>query len=277
MYRREINFYRSFAARVGVRTPVCYYSALDEATGLGVLLLEDLAPAAFGSREAGCTYDEEQSILETIASVHAHWHESAELRAMDWLETYSSRMLSERFSGSWRTLCSRVEFPESIIAIGDEISARPSLLDSLGEPPLTLIHRDYQLDNIPYLSDEDRYAVIDWQLVMRGRGVFDVANFLCWNLPIDNRKSWEKSLLQHYFSSLKSLGVGDYSFEMCERDYRLSFLECFARVVSIAGSDVVNNQPLWMRLEMILQRTVAAMMDLDLIQFLNTGDGFQDA
>jgi hypothetical protein len=32
-----------------------------------------------------------------------------------------------------------------------------------------------------------------------------------------------------------------------------------------------------MRLEMILQRTVAAMMDLDLIQFLNTGDGFQDA
>jgi thiamine kinase-like enzyme len=142
---------------------------------------------------------------------------------------------------------------------------------------LTLIHRDYQLDNIPYLGEENRYAVIDWQLVMRGRGVFDVANFLCWNLPGDNRKSWERSLLQHYFSALIAFGVHDYTFEACERDYRLSILECFARVVSIAGSDVVNNQPLWKRLETLLQRTVAAMMDLDLVQFVMTGDGFQDA
>ena len=48
MYEREVRFYQELANQVALRTPRCFYSALDRETGLCVLLLEDLAPIRSG-------------------------------------------------------------------------------------------------------------------------------------------------------------------------------------------------------------------------------------
>ncbi|MEH6452301.1 MAG: hypothetical protein V7782_04585 [Psychromonas sp.] len=48
-YEREVRFYEKIAARINLRTPQCYYSALNVDAREYVLLLEDLTPAPCGN------------------------------------------------------------------------------------------------------------------------------------------------------------------------------------------------------------------------------------
>ncbi|MDH3599878.1 MAG: ecdysteroid 22-kinase family protein [Candidatus Tectomicrobia bacterium] len=42
LYEREVRFYEQLVPQMELRTPNCYYSAIDLETGHSVLLLEDL-------------------------------------------------------------------------------------------------------------------------------------------------------------------------------------------------------------------------------------------
>jgi Ecdysteroid kinase-like family len=54
-YEREVRFYAQLAGQGRLRTPRCYFSALDEAEDLALLLLEDLATVRNGNWVAGCS------------------------------------------------------------------------------------------------------------------------------------------------------------------------------------------------------------------------------
>ena len=66
MYEREVRFYEQLAARIPLRTPRCYFSAIDLASGASLLLLEDLAPARNGSWIAGCSVEEAELAVRSI-------------------------------------------------------------------------------------------------------------------------------------------------------------------------------------------------------------------
>jgi hypothetical protein len=50
-YEREVQFYRSVAATVGIRIPRGYVAEFDPGTYWFVLVMEDLAPAVDGNRD----------------------------------------------------------------------------------------------------------------------------------------------------------------------------------------------------------------------------------
>src|SRR5919202_3942101 len=62
-YEREVRFYEQLATRSPLRTPYCYFSAIDLASGASLLLLEDLAPAHNGSQIEGCSLEEAELAL----------------------------------------------------------------------------------------------------------------------------------------------------------------------------------------------------------------------
>ena len=70
-YEREVRFYNEIAPTVGIRTPRCYHADWDQASGLFVLLLEDLAPAQQGDQIEGCTLEEAALALDELAKLHA--------------------------------------------------------------------------------------------------------------------------------------------------------------------------------------------------------------
>jgi hypothetical protein len=57
-HEREVRFYEEVAGDISLRTPRCYYSAVDIASGDYVILLEDLAPARVGDQLLSCTLEE---------------------------------------------------------------------------------------------------------------------------------------------------------------------------------------------------------------------------
>ncbi|MGE4607737.1 MAG: hypothetical protein AAEJ52_13425, partial [Myxococcota bacterium] len=100
-----------------------------------------------------------------------------------------------------------------------------------------------------------------WQLPRRGRGVFDVAFFLCQSLDTPMRRSVEMDLMQIYHRTLEADGVAGYSFEQCQYDYRLALLGRFGALISTIAALPLREDQLRMHIEVLLLRNVAAIVD----------------
>jgi aminoglycoside phosphotransferase (APT) family kinase protein len=97
-----------------------------------------------------------------------------------------------------------------------------SVLNELSAAPPTLIHADLHLDNVIFMPSEGEpdAKIIDWQSVMRGPAVLDLARFIVEALDIEDRRAHEDRLVGNYHRILVDAGVDDYSLDRLRADYR---------------------------------------------------------
>lgn len=277
MYETETRFYEEVAGKIELRTPRRYYSARAADSTDFILLMEDLAPAGVGDQVAGCSPAQAELALRELAKFHATWWESPALAELDWVWPFNHPVRSQAAVGaytqSWgpfqQSFGERV--PPSIIALGEEFPGRiPKLLDRLTEPPLTISHGDYRLDNLFFATPEGGapLAVVDWQIMAIGRGLFDVAYFMSGAMPPAERRSVEMDLLHMYHDILVERGVKGYDFDRCFLDYRTAALFCWQYAVVILGSlDTANERGLALFTD-VLDRFVATIVDLNAAELL---------
>ena len=185
IYEREIRFYQEIAEEIELRTPHFYYSDLDIETGESILLLEDLTHARVGNNVAGCSPAEAELAIRDLAKFHATWWESPQLEEIRWMPAFDddAESLQELYQQLWEPFTEKFKdflsdeflelgfrFGKNVVNIGKQLS----------QPPQTIVHGDYRLDNLLFSSPESgtMLTVIDWQVAQRGRGVSDVAYFL---------------------------------------------------------------------------------------------------
>jgi len=278
-YEREVRFYQDLAEHIGVRTPRCYLSAMEPASGRFVLLLEDLAPGRGGDQLASCALDEAKLILGEVAKLHAQWWNSPRFAEFPWLPTIDdpllTQVLSVVYQQSWPFFVEQFagQLPDAIFDIGERFGKSfTTLVDSLKPRPSTLVHTDFRLDNMFFdLADGSPFALIDWQLVQRGLGTGDVAYFLAGNFPIDIRRGHQTDLLHIYHDALLSHGVTDYDFEECLEDYRRAAL--FMMIFLVTGREQVDMNAYGDRaqtlIDTMMERYTTAILDLDAAEFLS--------
>lgn len=271
-YEREIRFYQEIAEEVELRTPRCYYSAMDVDDDRYVLLLEDMAPARVGDQLSGCSARQSELAVCELAKFHATWWESPRLAAMDWMPASNDpaqvQAVEDSYRDTWDSFLERFgdKLPPPMLKIGERLgNGIAKVMNENAQPPRTVFHGDYRLDNLFFATAEggDPLAVIDWQIAFRGRGVFDVAYFMSGCLPPEERKAREMDILRSYHRTLTAHGVRGYSFNECLHDYRLSTVFCLVYPVIGGGSVDMGNErgvSLW---DAILERNVAAILDLD--------------
>jgi hypothetical protein len=270
-YEREVRFYEQIADEVELRTPRCYYSTIDVASGDYVLLLEDMAPARVGDQLASCSPYEAELAIRELAKFHAAWWDSPRLAEIDWMPWVNdpvNKSAEESYQDSWEPFLEKFggRLPDSILPIAERLGENiGKLLDQTAEPPRTIMHGDYRLDNLFFATPEggDPLAVIDWQITSRGRGVFDVGYFMSGCLHPKERKAKEMDILKSYHRILTESGVRGYGFDQCLHDYRLSTLFCLVYPVISGGTlDLANERGVAL-VTAILERNVAAILDLD--------------
>ncbi len=276
-YEVEARFYQEVAEEVELRTPRCYYSAVDSETQEFVLLLEDLAPARVGDQLAGCSPEQAELAVQQLAKFHAAWWESPRLGQLDWLpdtnDPMRAQMTQAGYQMAWVPFVQRFgdQVPPSMLETGERFGGKvATLMDGLAAPPRTILHADYRLDNLFFASPEggDPLAVIDWQLCQRGRGTFDIAYFVTFTLTPEERRPKEMSLLHDYHRILTANGVRDYDFDDCLRDYRLSTLFCWLyAVIDLGGIDLANERGLAL-VTNDLHRAAAAVADLNAAELI---------
>ena len=183
--RREVMFYREVAANAPLQTPHSYYCGMDSGTGNTILLLEDVNGARQGDSVAGCSLAEARRSMVQLAEFQASWWDSPRLGRLDWmpLKDDETGVYQELYPGSWESLIRKAgnAMPPGLRLLGDRLILEiPTIKAKLAEPPRTIVHGDYRLDNLffPRNSRPRPLVVFDWEFCARGRGTCDVAAFI---------------------------------------------------------------------------------------------------
>ncbi len=264
LYLREVSFYRELAAQVEVRTPYCYFAAINSQSGECLLLLEDLAPARNGDRVAGCNPSEALLVVQALATLHADWWMHPALARLDWLRPFDSAPLEAAYQQAWGPFTTKLAtlLSPELLRLGEQLGANlATVFAGYWDEPWTLLHNDLQLDNL-FFSADMQLTIIDWQSAVRGRGMLEVAGFLGGNLSIADRRAHEQPLLEAYYAILLKRGVRAYSFEQCYLDYRVSMFDGFSRMIIALASNLREEQERAHR-DVLWPRYSTAVLDLN--------------
>ncbi|MFF0816776.1 phosphotransferase [Rhodococcus sp. NPDC003318] len=244
-YAREVGFYNEIAPNLQVRVPDCFHAEIDSNNTEFVLLLEDMSPARPGNQLAGCSVAEAKLAIEQAARIHAPYWASDELEGNPWLDISSSywqrftEMMPQWYAGFVERYSGRLI--DDDVALGQEfVDNIADYYRALSAMPYTIQHGDYRLDNVLFdaRGGEVPLVVLDWQTVVYGPGVVDVAYFVGGALDAPTRRMNEDAILHHYHSELAALGVDGYSFEQLLADYACATFHNF--IIGVAAAMLVE-------------------------------------
>lgn len=268
-YTREALFYREVAEQSGVRTPRCYWSAIDFENNLSALLLEDLGHLEVSDQIAGMTPEHAERAIRAIASMHAKWWASPELDALEWMDYGNGPVTMQAvplFDYAWPVfLANGFErlLSDEQIALGTAVKDLfGRLLEDFGGDPRTICHTDFRSENMFFGeagTDED-VVILDWQLTTRSGGPYDVAYLLAQSLTTEDRRQHEDRLLAMYHQCLVDGGV-DITYKEVHDAYRIALMVCLVIPVSVGGMLDMANERGRQLAETITERTFAAAID----------------
>jgi hypothetical protein len=243
-YEREVCFYLEIVPTVDIRVPRCYHAEWQPATGEFVLLMEDLAPAVQGNQILGCDRDRARTAVLELAKLHGpRWGDSA-LGDIEWLNRRTPGD-SQQLAVLWAMF-----LPGFLNAYGGYLSADAArVVQRFGEqiagwvdgrePPCTVTHGDYRLDNLMFAGPDGGAAIaaVDWQTPGHGLGISDVSYFLGAGVMPDERRRVERDLVDEYGAALAAYGVAADPDDMW-RQYRR---EAYGGVVmAVIASQIVG-------------------------------------
>ena len=274
LYRRECDFYRLLAQRAPIRSPVLYYGDYERRNNRLVLVLEDLGGLVKVDEIDGAGPEQVGRAVRAVARLHASsWgriHESPYIdifnslapkwRAPVQLVYVASlrrtfEVFGDHFSGDMRKLTETLGWSTA------------AYMGDLADGPRAFGHGDYRLDNMFFGPVED-VAVIDWQVCGGNNPLGDVAYFLGGSLPVELRRSIERDAIAEYHETLRQGGVDGIGLEDCWRLYRQNmFVRMLVIVISAGGLDISNERSVRL-LGLGLDRTLAALEDLEAEEFL---------
>lgn len=268
-YTREALFYREVAPQAGVRTPRCYWSAIDYENNLSALLLEDLGHLEVSDQIVGMTPEHAERAIKAVASLHAKWWASPELDALEWMDYGNGPVTMQAvplFDYAWPIFLSngfeKLLTPEQI-ALGTAVNKHfGTLLNDFGGDPRTICHTDFRSENMFFgeQGSDDDVVILDWQLTTRSGGPYDVAYLLAQSLTTQDRRKHENRLLALYHQCLVAGGV-DITFNEIRDAYRIALMVCLIIPISVGGTIDMANERGRQLAETITERTFAAAMD----------------
>jgi aminoglycoside/choline kinase family phosphotransferase len=278
MYAREARFYGSVAGMLNVRVPRCYWSCIDPDTHQAAVLLEDLGCMHVEDQVTGIGPRRARVAVSRLAAGHAQWWDAAGLADLDWMPYLASPItgqLAQVYRDQWSAFVEHhgAQLPDGCVPLGEHVGDRvEELLELLSEPPVTIVHGDFRLDNL-YFGDApaaDPLVVADWQLSCRGRGAFDVTYLLCQSMTVEDRRQNEVEILRCWHQTLVDSGVVGYSFDDAVDDYTRSALICLAYAVAGTVLDRSNERGQALaRVQAV--RTFTAALDLNAVSMLTSG------
>jgi hypothetical protein len=268
----EPGFYGRVRPELGIEAPSGYFAAVAERSWHSIVVVEDVVAtrgARFWQPAEALTRDSIEDLLDNVAGWHGTLWGSPRLESWTWLRTPAQQMqlidtllgLANRLpSGARRA---REVIPAALRDRHDDLHAglRHSM-SLLSRPPHTYLHGDLHAANT-YFTRAGRMGVCDWQVGLRGSWAFDFAYLLSTALAIEDRRKWERELLELYLDRLRACGGPAIPLDAAWNTYRQATLyPYFAWVYTIGRSRLQPRfQPDEVSLALI-ERIAAAVDDL---------------
>jgi len=268
MYEREARFYQRVARLSPMHTPAVYAAAFDPDTHAFILLLQDLE-GRFVDQMTGCTISDAENLIDQVARHHVRFWNGADLAAEAWIPRLADSpypdLLSSLFSSSWAQADELFGdcLNDAARVVGSAlVTALPSVMARLSEPPFTFSHGDFRIDNVCF-DQAERAWVFDWQLPDFSKGPRDVAYLLSQSVPTESAAGRHKELLARYLAQLERGGVEGYTWSVALDDYRLAVAFTFIIPVIAAASLNHESDRHLAVLRVAIERASAALDELD--------------
>ena len=234
VFERETRFFQQMGPDSGMRTPLVFFAAIDSATGVFTLVLEDLNYLRAVDQADDCSYEDASACLLSLATMHAKWWNSAELPGYSWLldrPTGADPITAqENMSNGLDPFLDMFGdyVPNGIESLARKLTPKiPEIVASVSSSPVSLVHGDFKLGNIFFDDSAEgakKIVAFHWQLVGRVKAASDVGTFVMQSFSTKSRRQHEHQLLAEYHASLTDLGVEDYSYDQFISDVQVSLL-----------------------------------------------------
>lgn len=271
----ESAFYAQVRAELSIEAPVTGYSAYDPVTNRQLLIIDDVSHtrgAHFGNiLTRQLEREQAEQLIDTLAELHGQfWDTALRERFGHWLlDSYEwMSRLNVTINAPKRILVgfsrAREVIPANLFRRRKEVPA--ALMQSLKinvAGAQTLLHGDVHPGNW-YVTADDQMGLYDWQCTVRGGGLRDVAYALSTHLTVENRRAWERGLVDRYFDRLAGAGCRVSHAGNPFLAYRQQMLHAmFMWLVTIGRYSLQPEmQPRDVTLESV-RRTCQAAADLD--------------
>lgn len=222
-YYNEVMFYRHLANRTTMRTPAIYANEVSDDRLLFVTAMEDMAPAEPGSQLIGESLEHARVAMGEAAKLAAAFYGDESVGEHDFVMSqvrddggaFGQALLQQYWPGFLDRFGHAIS--EECRAFGGFYVEHHTRFATRFEGPRTLVHGDFRSENI--LFDKDRACTVDWQTTSESSPLTDLAYFMGGSVELEDRRSWERELVQEYSVLLAGLGI-NLDFDACWQQYR---------------------------------------------------------
>jgi Phosphotransferase enzyme family len=227
MLHGETQFYTRFRPGIEMEAPLGYWGGVDERSWRSMVLMEDIAAtkrATFIEPVTALTHAQVQEVIGNLAACHGAWWGDP---ALDDLKTtrdhlrYVSSFIdmgkgcATGFAKAADLIPERMRGQAERVWRGTERS-----LSELGtQPPRTLLHGDLHVGQF-YITGDGHTGITDWQSIMSGSWGYDFAYFVGSACDPENRRAWERDLLELYLERVREAGGDPPDFDAAWLVYR---------------------------------------------------------
>ncbi|WP_174187219.1 phosphotransferase [Nocardia barduliensis] len=275
----EPTFYTTFRPRLDIEAPNGYHGVWDDSSWRSITLMEDISAskgATFLSPIEPLSRPHVEDLLSNLAAMHGRFWDSEDLHThglRDSLDVVSwpDRLVGLRSRSVVGEKRAIQVIPKALHGRASEIfdATLRSLSNDRALTP-TLLHGDPHAGQI-YRTADGRIGLADWQVVHRGRWVFDVAYTLNTALSVENRRDWGEELIAFYLDRLTEAGGEKLDFDAAWLEYRRhAFYPYIAWVFTIGRAAYQPKYQPDTHSLAIIERAANAIVDLGAFEALTT-------
>jgi Ecdysteroid kinase-like family len=279
-YEREVTFYSQVAPASPLRTPRAHIAAIVPGTTDFVLVMDDLRELECADHLAGLSLERAERVIDELARFHAWgWGlrpTAAQHPAFVAIDSpVTVGLYTVGIAAGWEIYCKygRVQPPAGLAdAIDNFGELLPAMVASVAEPG-TLINGDLRADNLFFDADQTP-TTVDFQLAMRGAGIWDVAYLVGQGLTKQERGDNERRLVERYVDGLGEAGI-DYPIEQAWQQFRTAVLaQITFPLTAMMGWDGLNDRAKEL-LHALTERAFSIIEDTDaLSDWLSRGGNY---
>ncbi|MEV6426495.1 aminoglycoside phosphotransferase family protein [Nocardia sp. NPDC051463] len=231
----ETHFFMDLRPDVEMEAPIGYWGAFDPSSWRSIALMEDIAVtrgAVFIEPNAPIARDQIEDLVRNLARLHGTFWKHPSIAV---LKTPNDMLDAVRSAIDMKKRCAvgmeraKGVIPEALYGQSDRLWAgvERALDISTKDMPPTLLHGDPHIGQT-YVTSDGRMGYADWQVVMQGGWAHDFAYTVNSGCEPDDRRAWDRELLEAYLDELGRAGGEVPSFDDAWLAYRQQSMFAYA-------------------------------------------------
>jgi hypothetical protein len=222
----ETDFFMTLRPKVEMEAPIGYGGVTEDRSWKSAAIMEDVAVskgAEFIEPIHPLTRAQVEDVVQNLARMHGALWEDPDLRILKTPRDHYNNIAA--FLDMEKRCQVGMERAKSVIAPriygqADRLwkGTRRALELATDELPATLLHGDPHVGQT-YITRDGRMGLADWQVVMQGGWGFDYAYFVSSACEPEDRRAWDRELLELYLERLGEHGGKPPAFDEAWKIY----------------------------------------------------------